>query len=116
MFFHFDVRCEYQHQQQISYNSLSSSHTCPLLSSISECRRARWQVTRVVTKEELGRPVERLREQVEKLQLHSSHRSEGKVVMLEQQLAMAEERVRRLEAEKQAAETRVEQAQRRVRY
>ena len=73
-------------------------------------------MTRVVTKEELGRPVERLREQVEKLQLHSSHRSEGKVVMLEQQLAMAEERVRRLEAEKQAAETRVEQAQRRVRY
>ena len=69
-------------------------------------------MTRVVTKEELGRPVERLREQMEKLQLHSSHRSEGKVVMLEQQLTMAEERVRRLEAEKRAAETR---AERRVR-
>ena len=68
-------------------------------------------MTRMVTKEELGRPVERLREQMEKLQLHSSHRSEGKVVMLEQQLAMAEERVRRLEAEKQA---RAEQAERSV--
>ena len=51
----------------------------------------------MVTKGELGRPAERLREQMEKLQLHSA-----KVVMLEQQLAMAEERVRRLEAEKQA--------------
>ena len=65
-------------------------------------------MTRVVTKEELGRPVERLREQIEKLQLHSSHRSEGKVVMLEQQLTMAKERVRRLEGEKRAAETRAE--------
>ena len=69
-------------------------------------------MTRVVTREELGRPVGRLREQMEKLQLHSSHRSEGKVVMLEQQLTMAEERVRRLEGEKRAAETR---AERRVR-
>ena len=60
----------------------------------------------MVTKEELGRPVERLWEQKEKLQLHSA-----KVVMLEQQLAMAEERVRRLEAEKQA---RAKQAQRSV--
>ena len=65
-------------------------------------------MTRVVTKGELGRPVERLRDQMEKLQLHSSHRSEGKVFMLEQQLTMAEERVRKLEAEKQAAETRAE--------
>ena len=72
-------------------------------------------MTRVVTKGELGRPVERVREQMEKLQLHSSHRSEGKVVMLEQQLTMAEERVRRLDAEKQAAETRAEiRAERRV--
>ena len=63
-------------------------------------------MTRVVTKEELGKPVERLREQMEKLQLHSA-----KVVMLEQQLAMAEERVRRLEGEKQA---RAEQAERSV--
>ena len=38
---------------------------------------------------------------MEKLQLHSSHRSEGKADMLEQQLPMAEERVRRLEGEKQ---------------
>ena len=53
-------------------------------------------MTRVVTKEELGRPVERLREQMEKLQLHSA-----KVVKLEQQFVMAEERVRRLEAEKE---------------
>ena len=60
-------------------------------------------MTRVVTMEELGRPVERLREQLEKLQLHSA-----KVVMLEQQLAMAEERVRRLEGKKQA---RAEQAE-----
>ena len=68
----------------------------------------------MVTKGELGRPVERLREQMEKLQLHSSHRSEGKAGMLEQQLAIAEERVRRLEGEKQAAETRAEIAERRV--
>ena len=60
----------------------------------------------MVTKEELGRPAERLREQMEKLQLHSAE-----VVMLEQELAMAEERVRRLEAEKQA---RAEQAERSV--
>ena len=68
-------------------------------------------MTRMVTKEELGRPVEKVREQMEKLQLHSSHRSEGKVVMLERHLAMPEERVRRLEAEKQA---RAEQAERSV--
>ena len=68
--------------------------------------RSRWEVTRVVTKGELGRPVERLWEQMEKLQLHSA-----KVVMLEQQLAMAEERVRRLEAEKQE---RAKQAERSV--
>ena len=73
-------------------------------------------MTRVVTKEELGRSVERLREQMEKLQLHSSHRSEGKVAMLEQQLTMADQRVRKLDAEKRAAETRAEQAERRVRY
>jgi len=60
----------------------------------------------VVTKGELGRPMERLREQMEKLQLHLSHRSEGKAGMLEQQLAIAEERVRKLETEKQATETR----------
>ena len=69
---------------------------------------------RVVTNRELGRPVERLREQMEKLQLHSSHRSERKLDMLEQQLAMAEERVRRVEGDKQAAETRAEIAERRV--
>ena len=51
---------------------------------------------------------------MEKLQLHSSHRSEGKVDMSEQQLAMAGERVRRLEGEKQAAETRAKIAERRV--
>ena len=71
-------------------------------------------MTRVVTKGELGRPVGRLMEQMEKLQLHSSHRSEGKVDMLEQQLAMSGERVRRLEGEKQAAETRAKIAERRV--
>ena len=73
-------------------------------------------MTQVVTKEELARPVERLSEQMEKLQLHSSHRSEGKAGMLEQQLTMADQRVRRLDAEKRAAETRAEQAERRVRY
>ena len=67
----------------------------------------------MVTNRELGRPVGRLREQIEKLQLHSSHRSEGKAGMLEQRLAMAEKRVRRLEGEKQAAETRAEIAERR---
>ena len=51
---------------------------------------------------------------MEKLQLHSSHRSEGKAGMLEQQLVMAEERVRRLEGEKQATETRAKIAERRV--
>ena len=70
-------------------------------------------MTRVVTKGELGRPMQRLREQMEKLQLCSSHRSEG-TGMLEQQLAMAEEMVRRLEGEKQTAETRAEIAERRV--
>ena len=62
----------------------------------------------MVGNRELGRPVERLREQMEKLLLPSSHRFVGKVVMLEQQLVMAEERVRRLEAEKQAAEATAE--------
>ena len=75
-------------------------------------------MTRVVTKGRLGRPAERLREQMEKLQLHSSQalsRPKGNSGMLEQQLAMAEERVRRLEREKQAAETRAEiRAERRV--
>ena len=52
---------------------------------------------------------------MEKLQLHSSHRSEVKAGMLEQQLPMAEERVRRLEGEKQATVTRAEIAERRVR-
>ena len=82
-----------------------------LLSSIAECHGGKWKVTRVVTSEELGRPVERLMEQIEKLQLYSSHRaltrSEEKTVMLEQLMAMAE-RVRRLEGEKQADETKVE--------
>ena len=73
-------------------------------------------MTRVVTKGELARPVKRLRDQMKKLQLHSSHRSDRKAVMLEQQLTMADQRVRRLEAEKEAAETRAEQAERRVRY
>ena len=68
----------------------------------------------MVTKGELERPVGRLRDQMEKLQLHSSHRSEGRAIMLEQQLAMAEERERRLEGEKQAAETRAEIAERKV--
>ena len=72
-------------------------------------------MTRVVTKRELGTSMERLREQMEKLQLHSSHRSEVKAGMLEQQLPMAEERVRRLEGEKQATVTRAEIAERRVR-
>ena len=63
----------------------------------------------MVIERELGRPAERLREQTEKLQLHSA-----KVVMLEQQLAVAEERARRLEEEKQAVQTRAEQAERSV--
>ena len=71
-------------------------------------------MTGMVTKSELGRPVVRLREQMEKLQLHSLHRSEGKAGMLEQQLVMADERVRRLEEEKQATETRAKIAERRV--
>ena len=76
--------------------------------------KGRWQVTKVVTKGELGRPVERLREQMGKLQLHSSNRaltrSEGKVVILEQQMAIAEERVRRLERKGHVAKARAENA------
>ena len=51
---------------------------------------------------------------MEKLQLHSLDRSEGKAGMLEQQLGIAEKRVRRLEGEKQAAEARAKIAERRV--
>ena len=98
----------YQSENQ-KYNEFLSP-SCYL---ISECHGGGWQVTRMVTKGELGRPVVRLREQIEKLQLHSSHRSEGKAGIMEQ-LAVAEERVRRLEGEKQAAETRAEIAERRV--
>ena len=65
----------------------------------------------MVVNRELGRPVKRLREQMEKLQLHAPDKSEGKA---EQQLAMAEERLRRLKREKQAAETRAEMTERRV--
>ena len=71
-------------------------------------------MTRVVLKWELGRPVERLKEQMKKLQLHSSQRTESKAGMSDQQLAMTEETVRSLEAEKQAAETRAKQAERKV--
>ena len=71
-------------------------------------------MTRVVMKWELGRPVERLKEQMKKLQLHSSQRTESKAGMSDQQLAMTEETVRSLEAEKQAAETRAKQAERKV--
>ena len=74
--------------------------------------KGRWQVTRVLTKGELGRPVKRLREQMEKLQLHSSNRaltkSESKLVILEQQLAIAGERVRRLERKEHGAKARAE--------
>ena len=108
----FDVPCELP-EPTTNLSQLSFLLIFSLLYSISEWRegfwkltRGRWEVTRVVTKEELGKPVERLREQMEKLQLHSA-----KMVMLEQQLAMAEERVRRLEAEKQA---RAEQAERSI--
>ena len=104
----------YQNQQQISHSSPSSSHTFSLLSFTSECQRDWWQVTRIVTKGELGRSAERLRDQMEKLQLHSLHRFKGKAVMLEQQLTMADPSVRRLEREKQAAERRAEIAERRV--
>ena len=48
---------------------------------------------RIVMKWEVGRPVERLREQMKKL--HSSQRTESKAGMLEQQLAMTEDTVRR---------------------
>ena len=71
-------------------------------------------MTRVVMKWELGRPVERLKEQMKKLQLHSSQRTESKAGMSDQQLAMTEETVRSLEAEKQAAKTRAKQAERKV--
>ena len=65
----------------------------------------------MVTNKELGRPVERLMEQIEKLQLYSADRaltrSEEKAVMLEKLMAMAEN-MRRLEGEKQEDETKTE--------
>ena len=80
----------------------------------------------MVKKRELGRPVERLREQMERLQLHLSDRAFTR--LLEQRLAAAEERLRRLEREryttdvslrkleeeKYAAEARAEEMERRV--
>ena len=60
----------------------------------------------MVKKEELGKPAERLKEKTAKLQLlalcngkviNSEKRSRGRDTMLEQMLAVAEERVRRLE-------------------
>ena len=67
------------------------------------------QVTGVETKGSLG---ERLWNRVKKLQLHSPDRALSK-----EKAGMAEERVRRLEEEKQAAETRkkAEDAEREVR-
>ena len=60
----------------------------------------------MVKKEELGKPAERLKETTAKLQLlalcngkvtNFEERSRGRDTMLEQMLAVAEERVRRLE-------------------
>jgi len=59
----------------------------------------------MVKKEELGKPAERLKEKIAKLQLLASsdekatnykEKSKGRDAMLEQMLIMAEERVRRL--------------------
>ena len=122
MFFYFDVPHELPVRKPaiklVSLSQLSfllPHFLTPFLYLISEFRGSGWQVTRVVTKRELGTSMERLREQMEKLQLYSSHRSEVKAGMLEQQPPMAEERVRRLEGEKQATVTRAEIAERRVR-
>lgn len=81
----------------------------------------------MVRKWELGRPVERLREQMERLQLSLSDRTFTR--LLEERLAAAEERIRgleresyatdmslrRLEEEKHAAEARAEEIERSVR-
>ena len=94
--------------------------------SIWKLTRSRWEVTKVVRKRELGRPVERLREQMERLELHLSDRAFTR--LLEQRLVAAEERLRRLEREryatdvslrkleeeKYAAEARAEEIERRV--
>ena len=60
--------------------------------------------------------MERLRKQMKKLCSSDRplSRSEVKAGVLEQQPAMTKKRVRRLEEEKQAAETRAEQAEKRV--
>ena len=81
----------------------------------------------MVRKWELGRPVERLREQMERLQLSLSDRTFTR--LLEERLVAAEERLRRLEREsyatgmslrkleeeKHAAEARAEEIERSVR-
>ena len=64
-----------------------------ILIILLECLGSCWEVTKVVTMEDLRQPVGRLREQ----------------------LAIFKKKVRRLEAEKQAADTRAENAERRVR-
>jgi len=67
---------------------------------LAERCEQKWEVTKVVKKEELGKPAERLKETTAKLQMlalcngkvnNSETRSRG---MLEQMLAVAEERVR----------------------
>ena len=72
---------------------------------LSESQGSKWKVTRVG---ELGRPLKRLKEQMKKLQLDPSDsvstKSERKALGLEQQLVKAEEKVRRMEVEKQGAE------------
>lgn len=80
--------------------SLVTSSAFPLSSAFSEQCGEKWELTKVVKKEELGKPAERLKETTAKLQMlalcngkvnNSETRSRG---MLEQMLAVAEERVR----------------------
>ena len=65
------------HVHTLSLHHLTTPLPCTLLFSIiilpfhSELRGGSWQVTRVVKPDELGKPQERLREQMRKLELSS---------------------------------------------
>ena len=63
-----------KYQNQTNTTCLPPPTLSYSFSFISEHHGVRWKVTSVMTKGELGGPMERLREQMEKLQLCSSHR------------------------------------------
>ena len=65
---------------------------------VGEWLEGMWRATKVVRERELGRPVERLEKQTEKLQLHSPDMSaDERVATLEWLVAADNERVRCLD-------------------